>query len=157
MNERQLSADELMALWGRIGVQVCESATSLFEKSKKALIGDGSYAGFIHDVLAAVPNAASVPSASGEYGYVIYVQHGPSVQKRVSEIMPGDIVEIHDAKLKGHKGIQTYHQSVGGSGEVLLGVVGEFEAKKSKIRVFQANQHVGQQVLIFFFFFGSFC
>jgi len=144
--ERQLSADDLMALWGRVGVQVCEVATSMFEKSKKTVVGDGTYSGFIQSVLATVPNAAPAPTAAGEYGYLIYVQNGPSVQKRVSDIMPGDIVEIVDAKLKGHKGLQTYHQSVGVAGsEPLVGVVGEFEPKKSKIRVFHANQHVGQQ------------
>ena len=150
-SELQLSADDLMTIWGRVGVQVCEVATSLFENSKKALIGDGTYAGFIAAVLAGVPNAAPISVTSGEYGYLIYAQNGSSVQKRASEIMPGDIVEIHEGKLKGHKGIQTYHQNVGGSGEALLGIVGEFEAKKSKIRVFHANQHVGQQVCFFGF------
>ena len=145
-SELQRSADDLMRMWGRVGVQVCEVATSLFENSKKTLIGDGTYAGFIAAVLAGVPSAAPISIASGEYGYLIYAQNGSSVQKRVSEILPGDIVEIYEGKLKGHKGIQTYHQNVGGSGEVLLGIVGEFEAKKSKIRVFHANQHVGQQV-----------
>jgi len=149
-SERQLSADDLIALWGRIGVQVCEIATSMFEKSKKTLIGDGTYAGFVAGVVATVPNAAPVPTASGEYGYLVYVQNGALVQKRASEIMPGDIVEIHDAKFKGHKGLQTYHQNVGAAGENLVGVVGEFEAKKSKIRVFHANQHVGQQVRLVF-------
>ena len=148
-SELQLSADELMKMWGRVGVQVCEVATSLFEHSKKTLIGDGTYAGFINAVLAGVPNAASISIASGVYGYLIYTQNGPLVQKRVSDIMPGDIVEIHEGKLKGHKGLQMYAQNVGGSGEALLGVVGEFEAKKSKIRVFHANQHVGQQVCVF--------
>ncbi|KAF8182312.1 hypothetical protein BJ912DRAFT_1023435 [Pholiota molesta] len=146
-SELNLSADDLMALWGRVGVQVCEVATSMFEKSRKTLVGDGSYAGFLQAVFAAVPNAAPVPTPAGEWGYLMYVQNGPSVQKRASEIMPGDIVEIQDAKLKGHKGLQTYHQNVGGAGEVLLGVVGEFEAKKAKIRVFHANQHVGQQTV----------
>ena len=154
-SELQISADDLMATWGRVGVQVCEVATSLFENSKKTLIGDGTYAGFITAVLAGVPNAAPISVASGEYGYLVYAQNGSLVQRRVSEIMPGDVVEIHDGKLKGHKGIQTYHQNVGGSGEALLGVVGEFEAKKSKIRVFHANQHVGQQVcfMVWGFFF----
>ena len=151
-SELQLSSDDLMAMWGRVGVQVCEVATSLFEKSKKTLIGDGTYAGFIIAVLAGVPNAAPVSIASGEYGYLVYAQNGSSVQKRVSEIMPGDIVEIYEGKLKGHKGLQMYHQNVGGSGEVLLGIVGEFEAKKSKVRVFHANQHVGQQVCPLFCF-----
>ncbi|KJA14491.1 hypothetical protein HYPSUDRAFT_208665 [Hypholoma sublateritium FD-334 SS-4] len=146
-SELLLSADDLMALWGRVGVQVCEVATSIFEKSKKTLVGDGTYAGFVQAVLAMVPNAAVGPNAAGEYGYLVYMQNGPAVQKRASDIMPGDIVEIHDAKLKGHKGLQTYHQNVGGAGEALVGVVGEFEAKKTKIRVFHANQHVGQQTV----------
>jgi hypothetical protein len=68
------------------------------------------------------------------------------VQKRASEIMPGDIIEVHDARFKGHRGLQTYQRTVGGSGELLIGVVAEFDTKKSKIKVFQANQHVGQQV-----------
>ena len=156
-SELQLSADDLIAIWGRVGVQVCEVATSLFENSKKTIIGDGTYAGFIDAVLAGVPNAAPISVASGEYGYLVYSQNGSTVQKRASEIMPGDIVEIHEGKLKGHKGIQTYHQNVGGSGEALLGIVGEFEAKKSKIRVFHANQHVGQQqVCSFSLFFRAF-
>ena len=152
-SELQLSADDLIAIWGRVGVQVCEVATSLFENSKKTIIGDGTYAGFVTAVLAGVPNAASISVASGEFGYLVYAQNGSSVTKRASDIMPGDIVEIHEGKLKGHKGIQTYHQNVGGSGEALLGIVGEFEAKKSKIRVFHANQHVGQQVRAFFLSF----
>lgn len=143
--ERQMSADDLMAVWGRVGVQICEVATALFEKSKKSLVGDGTHAGFVDAVLAQVPNAALVLPPS--YGYVIYVQAGPSVQKRASDIMPGDVVALYDARLKGHKGIHTYHQTVGAP-EPLVGIISEFEPKKSKIRVFQANQHVGQQVSI---------
>lgn len=141
--ESKLSADELIAIWGRVGVQICEVATALFEKSKKSLIGDGTYAGFVSAVLSEVPNAA--PLSSG-YGYLIYQQTGSAVQKRASEIMPGDVVELVDAKLKGHKGLQTYTQTVG-AGEPLLGVVGEFEPKKSKVRLYHANQHVGQQTV----------
>lgn len=142
-SDQPLSSDYLIAVWGRVGVQICEVATSLFEKSKKTLIGDGTYRGFVTAVVSEVPNA-SLP-APPSYGHVIYVQNASAVQKRVSEIMPGDIVELQDAKFKGHKGIQMYSQHVG-VGEPLVGVVSEFEPKKSKIRLFQANQHVGQQV-----------
>lgn len=142
----QLSSDELTAIWGRVGVQLCEVATTMFEKSKKSLVGDGSYHGFLSAVLSQVPNALP-PSASG-YGYLIYAQTGAAVQRRVSDIMPGDVVALYDAKLKGHKGLTSYHQDVG-TGEPLVGVVSDFEAKKSKIKVFHANQHVGQQVSLF--------
>lgn len=142
--EAVLTSEELIAIWGRIGVQVCEVATSLNDKSKKALIGDGTYHGFIEAVLNEVPGAA--PPSPPSYGYVIYMQSGSSVQKRAGEIMPGDVVWLSDAKLKGHKGIQTYSQHVG-TKEPLVGIISEFEAKKFKLRVFQANQHVGQQTV----------
>ncbi|KAG6813006.1 hypothetical protein H0H92_014743 [Tricholoma furcatifolium] len=140
-----LSSDELMTLWGRVGVQVCEAATSLHEKSKKALIGDGTYDGFVHAVLSEVPNAA-MPVSETSYGYLVYAQTGNTVQKRASEILPGDIMVLQEAKLKGHKGLQSYQQIVG-IGQQLVGVVSEFEPKKSKVRLFQANQHVGQQTV----------
>ncbi|KAF9533200.1 hypothetical protein CPB83DRAFT_846035 [Crepidotus variabilis] len=145
--DRTLTADDLIALWGRVGVQVCEVATTLFDKSKKTLVGDGTYNGFIRAVLTDVPNAAGEGVNTGQYGYLIYAQNGSNVQKRASDIMPGDLVELQDAKLKGHKGLQAYQQAVGGPNESVVGIIGEFEAKKSKIRVFQANQHVGQQTV----------
>jgi myosin tail region-interacting protein MTI1 len=141
--EPHMSADELMGVWGRVGVQICEVATTLFEHSKKSLVGDGTYHGFVDAVVSRVPNAV-MPSPP-VYGYMIYAQSGATVQKRASDIMPGDIVLLCDAKFKGHKGLQTYNQTVG-VGEPVVGVVSEFELKKSKIRVFEANQHVGQQV-----------
>ncbi|KAJ8520842.1 hypothetical protein ONZ45_g2368 [Pleurotus djamor] len=143
--DRPRTSDELIAVWGRVGVQICEVATTLFESSKRALIGDGTYPGFVNAVLNEVPNAA--PSrAPFDYGIVIYMQTGNAVQKRLADIMPGDILFLDDVKLKGHKGLQTYHQNAG-QGEPLVGVVSDFEAKKSKVRVFQANQHVGQQTV----------
>jgi len=60
--------------------------------------------------------------------------------------MPGDVVTLFDAKLKGHKGLQIYSQHVG-IAEPLVGIISEFEQKKSKIKVFHANQHVGQQTV----------
>jgi len=147
-----LNADDLMAMWGRVGVQICEIATTMHDHSKKSLVGDGSYRGFVDAVLREVPNAARPQSKQIPYGYLLYVQNGTQVQKRASEIMPGDVIELVDAKLKGHKGLGSYtlHVGVGeaegGTGPV-VGIVCEFEPKKSKVRVFQANQHVGQQTV----------
>lgn len=64
--------------------------------------------------------------------------------------MPGDVVALYDAKLGGRKGLTGYHQQAGSAGEPLVGIVSEFEPKKSKIKVFQANQHVGQQQVSIF-------
>ncbi|KAK1226644.1 assembly of actin patch protein [Marasmius sp. AFHP31] len=142
--QQTLTSDDLMVVWGRVGVEVREVATGLYEKSKRALIGDGTYRGFVDATLSQVPNAAATPDS---YGYLIYQQSGSSVQKRASEILPGDIVWLKDAKLKGHKGLHTYTQHVGEGDEACVGVVSELEAKKFKVRVFQANQHVGQQTV----------
>ena len=141
----QMTADQLMTVWGRVGIQVCEVAVQLFEKSKKKLIGDGTYIGFVNAVLDLVPNASMVEEDASSFGYLIYVQTGSSVTKRASDIMPGDIVVLQDAKLKGHKGIQTYNQTVG-EGTPVVAVVGEYEPKKSKLKAYQASQHVGHQV-----------
>ncbi|KAF8125764.1 hypothetical protein EV363DRAFT_1350105 [Boletus edulis] len=158
----QLTADELMAIWGKTGVRVIDAATTLFEKSKRALVGDGSHAGFVRAVLAQVPGAVYPSGMTGtgtddnDWGYAVYAQTGNAVQRRMSDIMPGDVIAIWDAKFKGHKGLHAYTQAVGittpsasdsvrGGGPV-VGIVSEFDGKKSKVRVWQANQHVGQQV-----------
>ena len=148
----QMSAEELRALWGRVGVQICEVATTLHERSKKTLIGDGSYAGFVAAVLAQVPNAQQPPMDGVEYGYLVYAQSGASVHTRASEIMPGDIIVLEGAKLKGHKGLHAY-TTVAGEGAPCIGVVCEFETKKLKVRSLQANQHVGQAVSALVLFF----
>ncbi|KAI0647871.1 hypothetical protein C8Q79DRAFT_1008270 [Trametes meyenii] len=142
--EQHLTPDELMAHWGRVGVQAHEVAAALFERSKKGVVGDGSYLGFVNTVLGQVPTAAQPASPYESFGYLVYSQAAAAVQRRVSDIMPGDVFVAHEAKFKGHKGLQSYHQHVG-VGQPLLAVIGDFEAKKSKVKVYQANQHVGQQ------------
>jgi len=132
-----------MRLSATIGKQVQSVAASLFDKSKKLVIGDGTSQGFVDAVLAQVPQASK-----SSHGHLIYVQTGNTVSRRLSNIMPGDIVELAEAKLKGHKGLQSYNQTAGTVQEPLVGIVGDFEAKKSKIKVFQANQHVGSQVSV---------
>ena len=143
LDQQQLTTDELMTIWGKTGVRVVEAATALFEKSKRALVGDGSHAGFVRAVLAQVPGVVD-PGATpdDDWGYMVYAQTGNAVQRRVSDILPGDVIAFSDAKLKGHKGLHAYTQTAG----AVVGIVSEFESKKSKVRVWQANQHVGQQV-----------
>jgi myosin tail region-interacting protein MTI1 len=147
--ERNYNPDELMAVWGKVGVLVLNSATELFEQSKRTVVGDGSYAGFVQSVLSQVPDVLPPAYETGSWGYLIYSQTGSSVQRRAAEILPGDVITLSDAKFKGHKGLQSYQLSVGVE-EPVMGVVNEVETKKMKLKVFQANQHVGQQVRQFF-------
>jgi hypothetical protein len=140
----QYDADELMIIWGRVGVHIVQAATELQEKSKKSIVGDGSYAGFLHAVIAEVPNALPPSGQPLSYGYIVYAQQGQTVQRRVADVMPGDVIALYDAKFKGHKGLQTYSQHIGME-EPCVGVVCEIEAKKFKVRALHANQHVSQQ------------
>ena len=140
----RVTAEELRAVWLRVGMHVAEAALDLFERSKRTLVGTGSYEGFIAEALAHVPNAAP-PHHPGEYGFLVYAQTGAQVHTRLTDIMPGDVVVLEGAKLKGHKGLQTYSKSVGGASPC-MGVVSEFDAKKLKLRALQANQRVGQAV-----------
>jgi hypothetical protein len=142
----EMSADDLIAVWGRVGVMLHQAAMDLQDQSKKSVVGDGSYAGFLSAVLREIPHAAPPTGTPPAYGYLIYAQSGASVQRRVADVMPGDVIGLYDAKLKGHKGLQSYTQHVGVE-EPCVGVVSEIEAKKFKIRVLQANQHVSQQAV----------
>ncbi|KAF8607023.1 hypothetical protein BDV93DRAFT_436635 [Ceratobasidium sp. AG-I] len=118
-----------MVLWGKVGTQVMESAIALAEKGKKSIVGDGTSTGFVAAVLAGCPSAYKA-----SFGWPVFAQTGSSVQRRSSDIMPGDIIVLTDVKLKGHKGLQGYSTQINGE---LVGVVGEFEAKKSKAKVWQ--------------------
>ena len=134
-----------MAHWGRVGMQVHETSAAFYDKSKKSVVGDGSYLGFVNAVLSQVPNASQPTDSLDSFGYLVYSQSAAAVQRRVSDIMPGDVIVVSEAKFKGHKGLQSYNQTVG-VGAPLIGIISDFEAKKSKVKVYQANQHVGQQV-----------
>ena len=149
----ELDAEGLLHLWGRVGVHVGEAASILHDKSKKNLVGDGTYPGFVKAVLTQVPNAI-IPCQTSQYyyGHLIYSQTAGKVHKRMADIMPGDIITLQDARFKGHKGLhQSYQQVVGIGGEPVVGVVGEFEMKKTKVKVYEANQHVGAAVCIISF------
>ena len=141
--QQQMTPDELVAVSERVGARVVNAGMALFETSKRVLVGDGSYAGFVRAALGQAGIALPTPD---EWGYVVYLQTGNAVQRRVSDILPGDVIAFWDAKLKGHKGLQPYSRTVGVGEAPLVGIVSEFDVKKSKVRVWQANQHVGQQV-----------
>jgi myosin tail region-interacting protein MTI1 len=142
----QMTADELRALWYRVGAYVAEAASRLLERSKRTLVGNGSYESFIAEALSQVPNA-SPPHGPGEYGFLIYAQTAAQVHTRLTDIMPGDVVVLDGAKLKGYKGLHTYSMSAG-EGAPCMGVVSEFDLKKLKLKALQASQRVGQAVRI---------
>lgn len=89
--------------------------------------------------------SSSSTSSYDSFGYLIYSPVGSTLQRRASDIMPGDVIVLHDVKLEGHKGLEMYHQNVG-IREPVVAIIADFETKRSKVKVFQANQHIGQQV-----------
>ena len=148
----RLSSNELLDLWGRVGVYISDAAALLHDKSRRVLVGDGTYPGFILAVARQVPSAC-IPSqrARYPYGHLIYFQTAGTVHKRLAEIMPGDVIVLQNALFKGVRGPmrQSYQEEIGKRGDPVVGVIGEFEPRKSKVRVYQANQHVGVQTVEF--------
>ena len=140
-----MTADQLNATWRRVGTQVNEVVRELFEKSKKTVIGDGTYLGFVNAVLERVPNTSTVQEGGSSFGYLIYVQSGPSVTRRIVDIKPGDIITLQDAKLKGPKGLRTYHQDVG-QGVPVVAIIDEYRSRKSTVKAYQAYHQAGNQV-----------
>lgn len=148
--DSQLSAEELSSIWSRVGMYMNSIAITLHEKSKRALIGDGTFPGFVKVVLQQVFTAAMPTGddpASYSYGHLIYLQEALKVRRRVADVMPGDVIMFDNVWFKGHKGLhQAYQHQVGTPGEPVVGIVAEFDVKKSRVKVYQANQRVGAQV-----------
>ena len=144
----QMTSDDLRALWGRVGVCVGEAASQLLQRSKRTLVGNGSYEGFVAEALAQVPNALP-PQSPGEYGILIYAQAGVQVHTRMTDILPGDVVVLNAAKLKGYRGLHFYIDYVG-EGAPCMGVVSEFDTNKLKLKALRANKRVGRAVRICF-------
>jgi len=125
------------------GSKLFRAAKAMFEQGRKAYLGDGSPAGF---VLVAMDNA-HLPRPQQMWGYVVFEQEGGSVLKRLDEPRPGDIAAFHDAKLKGKKGLQSYHQQAGSVEDPLVGIVADFEVKnKHKIRLLQVDRGVPEEI-----------
>lgn len=133
-----LVPEALTALAQRLNPRIIDSAHSVHEKSKKNVIGDGSSLGFLQQVLSTVPTASTE-----SLGHLIYAQTGTNVTRRAGDIVPGDIIALYDAKMKGHKGLASYSVLVGSADEPLLGIVSEFSAsgRKVKVKAFAVNQH----------------
>ena len=138
-NPAPISAEALVGLAHRLGPTIVSSAQHIHEKSKRLAIGDGSSTSFLFMVLSPI-SGVSISS----FGHLVYAQTGNAVQKRLGDIMPGDIIALYDARFKGHKGglgLGAYSISCGTKEEPMLGIVGEFDVKKSKIKAFAVNQH----------------
>jgi len=133
-----LGPEALAALAQRLNPQIINSAHLAHEKSRKNVIGDGSSLGFLQQVLSIVPTASTE-----SLGHFIYAQTGSNVTRRAGDIVPGDVIALYDAKMKGHKGLASYSIVVGSADKPLLGIVSEFNAsgKKVKVKAFAVNQH----------------
>ena len=92
-----------------------------------------------------VPNTSTVEEDASSFGLLVRARKDSLVTVTDLDIMPGDIITIRDATLKGRKGVRNYQQTIGTEGPVVA-VIGEYEEKKSKVKAYQASGHVGNQV-----------
>jgi hypothetical protein len=80
--------------------------------------------------------------ANTNFGTMIWEQQGPTIQQRLDDIHVGDIVVLHDVKLKGKKGLLSYTQQAGSVQEPVFAVCSHVEDKKTKIKVYQYERGV---------------
>lgn len=139
----QMTADQLMANWHRVGTQIYEIARELFEESNHNGIGDRTYIGFVNSVLNRIPGVSTVDVDAPSFGYLIYLQRGPLVTEKVTDLMPGDIISLHNAKLKSSEDTRTYHLGID-ERITAVGIVGEYRPRKSTVKVYQAGKGAGQ-------------
>lgn len=71
---------------------------------------------------------------------MVHEQEAQSVQVRLDEIRAGDVIVLHDVKLKGRKGLTSYTQQAGSVQEPLFAICVETEGKKNKIKVWQVEK-----------------
>jgi len=80
--------------------------------------------------------------ANNSFGTLIWEQEGHTQNKRYDDIRVGDVIVLHDAKLKGKKGLVPYNQQVGSVEEPMFAICSETEQKKNKVKVWQVDRGV---------------
>ena len=139
----QMTTDQLTATWNKVGAQINEVAGEFFQGLNHVQIEDRTYIGFVNAVLDRIPGVSKVEVDAPSFGYLIYLQTGSSVIESVANIMPGDIITLHDAML--NEGAS--HASTD-EGITVAGIVGEYEPGKSMVKVYQASEHGSQHTMI---------
>lgn len=94
---------------------------------------DGTSLGFVTEVL--YISHAAAPTSSSTFGHLVFHQSGGDLLSRRDDIRAGDIVVLDSCHFKGKKGLVSYQTDVARN----VGVVLEFEEKKSKAHVAQAS------------------
>ncbi|KAF8706638.1 kinase-like protein, partial [Rhizoctonia solani] len=127
----QPDSEKLIALSNKIGVVVKQRAIAFSKRgSTTATQGlKGAPAKFVESILEGIDGAYK-----GSYGWLIFTQKESTVQYQSGDIMPGDIVVMTDVVFKRRRfgGLESRTMSVSGE---LVGVLGEFEPKKRKLKV----------------------
>lgn len=82
--------------------------------------------------------------ANTSFGTLIWEQEGSTTHKRYDDARVGDVVVLHDAKLKGKKGLVPYTQQVGSVEEPMFAICAETEQKKNKVKVWQVERGVSR-------------
>ena len=135
-------AAQKMADTGRrqsIGVNKIEFENLFKLLTTSYVFQDGSSRAFVWTAL----GEAGI-DANNSFGTLIWEQEGSKQNKRYDEIRVGDVIVLHDAKLKGKKGLVPYNQQVGSVEEPMFAICSETEQKKNKVKVWQVDRGVSE-------------
>ncbi|KAH8085720.1 hypothetical protein HD553DRAFT_271152, partial [Filobasidium floriforme] len=110
-------------------------SVAILDTHQPSVLQDGSSRAFVWAALADAGIDANVG-----FGTLIWEQEGSTQHKRYDDIRVGDVVVLHDAKLKGKKGLISYQQQVGSVEEPMFCICSETESKKNKCKVWQVER-----------------
>lgn len=112
-------------------------SVAILDTHQPSVLQDGSSRAFVWAAL----GDAGIDANVG-FGTLIWEQEGSTQHKRYDDIRVGDVVVLHDAKLKGKKGLISYQQQVGSVEEPMFCICAETESKKNKCKVWQVERGV---------------
>lgn len=131
----RLRQDQLEQAYERFGRRISEAVSS----KKEGIIGDGTPHGLILELLRPLPDAL-LPVGTRAYGALVYANLANASTTQNDEIRAGDIMTLRNARFQGKHGAMhaKYSMEVGKPDHV--GVVGEWDGTKKKVRAWEQGR-----------------
>lgn len=131
----RLRQDQLEDAWTRFGQQIARET----ESKQNIVVGDGTPQALIRELLRS-HTSALLPVGTRSYGALVYANLANATVTQYDEIRPGDIVSFRNAKFQGKHGSLHAKYSTEAGKPDHVGVVGEWDGTKKKIRAWEQGR-----------------
>lgn len=99
----KLRQDQLESFWQTFGKNISDTANQLGNSKKDTVVGDGTPAGFVAELIKAQQKALQ-PVGSRAYGALVYANLANASTMQFDEIRPGDVMTLRNARFEGTHG-----------------------------------------------------